>query len=103
MTREEASLLNDPIAFYSSPLNASIALFVTPAIFQAGIQKYLKTFECLIKDFRHDERGGFPPEFQAWRKGKLRLFFFPSLFQRGKKEGGEAIAVRRFRLIRGGK
>jgi len=63
----------------------------------------LKTFGCLIKDFRHDERGGFPPEFQAWRKGKLRLFFFPSLFQREKKEGVEAIAVRRFRLIRGGK
>jgi len=83
-------------------LNASIALFVTPAILKPG-STVLKTFGCLIKDFRHDERGGFPPEFQAWRKGKLRLFFFPSLFQREKKEGVEAIAVRRFRLIRGGK
>jgi len=51
----------------------------------------LKTFGCLIKDFRHD------------KKGNLRLFFFPSLFQRERQKGGEAIAVRRFRLIRGGK
>jgi len=87
---------------YLRAKNMDSHLLVTPAILKPG-STVLKTFGCLIKDFRHDERGGFPPEFQAWRKGKLRLFFFPSLFQRGKKEGGEAIAVRRFRLIRGGK
>ncbi len=64
---------------------------------------YLKVFGCLIKNFRHDERGGFPPEFQAWQEGNLRLFFFPSLFQRERQEGVEAIAVRRFRLITEGK
>ena len=65
---------------------------VTPAIFKpflacpwmylSGIQKYLKTFECLIKDFRHDERGGFPPEFQAWRERKPSTLFL-SLTLRG--------------------
>jgi len=63
---------------------------VTPAIFKPG-STVLKTSGCPIKDFRHD------------KKGNLRLLFFPSLLQRERQEGVEAIAVRRFRLIREGK
>jgi hypothetical protein len=41
-----------------------LPLFVTPAIFKPG-SMVLKNSGFPIKDFRHDERGGFPPEFQA--------------------------------------
>ena len=52
MTREEASLLNDPIASYSSPRQS---LSRGPQYLK---QKKKQKHGCLIKDFRHDEKGG---------------------------------------------
>ena len=39
-------------------LNGSIALIRHPGNLQAGVQKYLKAYGCLIKDFRHDKKEG---------------------------------------------
>ena len=39
-----------------------------PLLSPRNLRRGPEVFEnlgCLIKDFRHDERGGFPPEFQA--------------------------------------
>ncbi len=41
-------------------------------MFLSGVHKYLKAYGCLIKDFRHDERGGRQP----WRPLSSRCLSF---------------------------